>query len=495
MKYVFEDKRTGNLVYRHGLPNGSTFVRSFKTTDQKVMEQQWSTVDAEYNARAAEQRLTKKYEDNKDARRDKFWAAAARWMIWMKSTNGGTLPRPANIGLPTETRNLSHPFSFVRSNFLRWAEHNDPDALKVYNMGDMREEPLFRTGLVAAYFTMSELERLQGPQPIEVSTPAIPSSLPEPDPSQHMLDVVFERWVQETNPAASTKDDVKRAMALFEEANPDRPTVEQITRSHVQKFRELLSQKDMSNVTRNKRIAGISILMGQAVKLFWIDSNPTLGVKFEVKDGERSKRESFERADIKAWMQHPTFSEHQFGPYGWSEYWIVLLCLWHGARRNEIGQLHVSDLRKVDGFWVLNIDGEIGGGDGKKIKNAASRRVIPLHPSLVKAGFPEWVKSLSQGRMFENCPIEGNGSIGCISKFVREQLDTAMVDADLSLHCTRHTLRTFAREAEVPEEVVDAIVGHSNGKQGRKYGSVPLKTMAKALARINLGAQPKPYAA
>ena len=42
---------------------------------------------------------------------------------------------------------------------------------------------------------------------------------------------------------------------------------------------------------------------------------------------------------------------------------------------------------------------------------------------------------------------------------------------------------------------MDAIVGHSTGKQGRKYGHVPLKTMAKALSRINLGAFPKRFLA
>ena len=294
----------------------------------------------------------------------------------------------------------------------------------------------------------------------------------------------------------STMGDVRRALALFAEANPEPLAVEQITRKHVQALRELLSQKDMSNVTRNKRIAGISLLMGQAMREFWIESNPTVGVKFEVKDGERTKRESFERSEIKAWMQHPVFSRHEFGPYGWSEYWVPLIALHHGMRRNEIGQLLTSDVKKQpDGQWVLNIDGKIGGGEGKKIKNIASRRVIPLHPALIKLGFPAWAKTLEPGRLFANCPIEGNGSIGCISRFVREQLDQVKLDPELSLHCARHTLRTLGHEAEIPENVLDAIEGHASTTQGGKYGKVTVKVMARAIARINLGAMPKPYAA
>jgi hypothetical protein len=50
---------------------------------------------------------------------------------------------------------------FVRSAFLAWARDNDPDAAVVYRMGDMIEEPLFRVGIVTAYFVVSEMERLQ----------------------------------------------------------------------------------------------------------------------------------------------------------------------------------------------------------------------------------------------------------------------------------------------------------------------------------------------
>ena len=372
MRYLFEDRRNGNWKYKHQLPDGTWFTRSMKTSDRKLAEQGWSTIDAEYNALAAEQRVTKKYEDSKDARRDKFWQAVARFMIAMKAANGGSLPRPAIMGVPTVTHYQSHPFAYVRGAFLRWAKDNDPDAVKVFHMGDMNEDKLFHTGLVAAYFTISELERLQGPAQVEVATPVVPASIPPIPENQHTLEVVFQRWAKETDPAESTLGDVKRAMAIFANANPQTDpespqTVEQISRKHIQKMRDALGNSDLSNVTRNKRLAGISILLGQAIREFWIESNPTLGVKFEVKDGETSKRESFDRDELKAWMKHPTFTQHRFDTYGWSEFWIPLLCVWHGARRNEIGHLLTSDVEKKEGIWCLNIDGMIGGGTGKKL--------------------------------------------------------------------------------------------------------------------------------
>ena len=58
-------------------------------------------------------------------------------------------------------RLTSHPFVFVRSNFLAWAEDNDPEAKIVFELGDAREETLFHAGIVAAYFTASEMERIE----------------------------------------------------------------------------------------------------------------------------------------------------------------------------------------------------------------------------------------------------------------------------------------------------------------------------------------------
>ena len=500
MRYTFRDPRNGNLKYKRELPDGKWFSRSFRTTDQKVADQKWSQADVEYNALAQTLRIAQSYTESKNLRRDKFWSACARFMVAMKSAHGGTLPRPGAGEVPIETRHTSHPFSFVRSNFLAWAEHNDPDAVAVFHMGDKTTDQLFHLGLVGSYFVVSELERLQGPAPVLVGTPIVPAELPELGPNEHTLAVLFERWKAETDPAESTQDDVKRAMAIFQAANPpsdpESPrTVEQISRKHVQKMRDALAGGKLGNVTRNKRIAGVSILMGQAVREFWIDSNPCVGTKFEVKDGERVKREEFRRDDIQAWMQHPAFTRHEFGPYGWSEYWIPLLAMWHGMRRNEVGLLETTDIQKRDQIWTIDINGKIGGGKGKKLKTASSRRCIPLHPALIRAGALDWIKTLPAGRLFQNCPVERDGSIGCISKFVREQLDACGISSDLSLHGARHTFRTFARGTEpaIPEKTIDDIVGHAATNQGGRYGETPLRAMALALAQIDLGAEPKPF--
>ena len=55
-----------------------------------------------------------------------------------------------------------------------------------------------------------------------------------------------------------------------------------------------------------------------------------------------------------------------------------------------------ADTRMEDGMWALDIKDE----DYKRVKSAAARRAIPMHPELVAMGLPEFmqdVKALNLG--------------------------------------------------------------------------------------------------
>jgi hypothetical protein len=158
MKYMHKDPRSGYWLYKRQFPDKGWFSRSFLTTNRKKAEETWPVRDAEYN-RIARAKLSKaRFEGSKDARRAKFWQAVAQFLIAQKAANGGRLPIPYSA--PTAMRVLSHPFTFVRSHFLTWARDNDPDAVTVFELGDKVEEPLFHAGVVAAYYVVSEMERL-----------------------------------------------------------------------------------------------------------------------------------------------------------------------------------------------------------------------------------------------------------------------------------------------------------------------------------------------
>ena len=77
-----------------------------------------------------------------------------------------------------------------------------------------------------------------------------------------------------------------------------------------------------------------------------------------------------------------------------SDYWLPLLALFTGAREAELCQLRVSDVHedKLLGLWCIHIH-DLG---ENRVKTATSVRFVPLHPTLLRLGFIEYVRMRSK---------------------------------------------------------------------------------------------------
>jgi hypothetical protein len=54
------------------------------------------------------------------------------------------------------------------------------------------------------------------------------------------------------------------------------------------------------------------------------------------------------------------------------------------------------------------------------------------------------------------------------------------------MHSLRHDFRDVLREADVPEEVSDYLMGHAHGGAGASYGKRPsLKRLKAATAKVS----------
>lgn len=161
LKYMFRDPRNDIWRYKRQHKDGTWFNKSLGSEDQGVAERRWPMLNRKFELEADQNALLAKYKGSKEARREKFWEAAARFLMAQRKGNGGRLPPLKMIKLPTHMEPLSHPFIHVRDTFLRWAAEHDPDAAVVFEFGDMKREPLFEVGLIGAYFTLLEMERLE----------------------------------------------------------------------------------------------------------------------------------------------------------------------------------------------------------------------------------------------------------------------------------------------------------------------------------------------
>lgn len=85
---------------------------------------------------------------------------------------------------------------------------------------------------------------------------------------------------------------------------------------------------------------------------------------------------------------HVTKRNERWYPF---EYWLPLLGLLAGCRIKEAAQLHLADVRTVDGVPCLDVNKLT---PDKAIKNGQSKRFIPLHPKLIELGFLDYCERL-----------------------------------------------------------------------------------------------------
>ncbi|CAA6604406.1 Integrase (fragment) [Rhodospirillaceae bacterium LM-1] len=163
-----------------------------------------------------------------------------------------------------------------------------------------------------------------------------------------------------------------------------------------------------------------------------------------------------------------------------------------GARLNEIGQLEVADIILHNGVHHFNITNESDDPKAnKKVKTAAARRKVPIHPKLEELGFFDYVESISQKngkRLFPEWQVGKDGFYSSpMSKwFARLLSETGIKSSKLAFHSLRHNFKDILRQNNIPEMVQDYVMGHANETVQKRYGSTGLlPNETAALRAIN----------
>lgn len=258
----------------------------------------------------------------------------------------------------------------------------------------------------------------------------------------------------------------------------------------------------LSPATIRNRLRALSAVLGFAVRMDWIKENPIeaggIAKAAARAAGARTdhKRKEYTQAELHAIFHSPAFTQSNWKPagrsnYGKAWYWLPLLMYYTGCRREELAQLAVADVREEAGIPYLSIlaheDDERKDQD-RTVKTASSRRRVPLHPDLLTLGFREYAGSIpADGQLFPLLKPSPAGFYGANwgkawSRYVR---DIACISGPPSpSHGFRHTFKTLSRKVGIPEDVHDAITGHSSGSVSRDYGSMPMNRMAEEMAKF-----------
>lgn len=242
--------------------------------------------------------------------------------------------------------------------------------------------------------------------------------------------------------------------------------------------------KRITAVTVNNRLRKLTAFLNWCKTNGYLADNPLVGIKV-MTGSAKEARLSFERNDLVALLNHEALRK-EARKHPW-RFWLPLLGRATGARLEELCQLRVDDLVEQQGFLCIRIDDS---REGQNLKNASSRRFLPLHPSLIELGLlqhAESVKANGADRLFpELGAVRGKLGHAPSKWFGRYKVKLGVTDPRKTFHSFRHTFIDDLRDAGVQDSLIKRMVGHEDSSVTFGiYGSrTPLKAMAAALQHI-----------
>ena len=137
--------------------------------------------------------------------------------------------------------------------------------------------------------------------------------------------------------------------------------------------------------------------------------------------------------------------------------WMPLIALHTGMRLEEIAQLTTKDIFTEQGSGVHYID--INRKGGKSVKTDTALRKIPIHNTLIRLGFLDYVRMCS-GKLFDET---GNAVSRAFIRYLVELGIKKDGDRGMVFHSFRDTFNNRLAEpgALVPERLRYALMGHS----------------------------------
>lgn len=229
----------------------------------------------------------------------------------------------------------------------------------------------------------------------------------------------------------------------------------------------------------------------------YLGENPAHGFEFPDKRRARDKRKMWEGESLTKLFASPVwigcFSEGRRSRRGSlvikdEKYWLPLLGLYHGNRLEEFAQLCRGDVRQEDGIWFLDINDE----EQKRVKNAQSKRKVPLHAELERLGFLDYVKATAPNATDRIFPQLKSG--GPDKKFgffftkwwTQYRKDIGVYEKGLDYHSFRAGVTTKLATAGVSLEVRNELLGREGKSVDEKsyIKGFPLRNLAEAINRV-----------
>lgn len=305
------------------------------------------------------------------------------------------------------------------------------------------------------------------------------------------FDGLLRYWrMLHTECSPSTYKEVTSVVKHAKRSIQKRPS--ELQRTDIAAYRDRLIASRLARATVSKKIGFISTLLQTAVDSGVLKHNVARGLRIPKPKVDTVVRRAFTPKELEKIFLSPVYSQQKRyrAGGGAAARWLPLIALATGTRLEEICQLKVSDiLLDYNHGPLLRICDD---GEGQRVKTSGSRRIIPLHPDLLKAGFLDYrqeIEELGHDWLFPALEPDHDGRRSgnwskWFGRYLRSSRGCHILDRRLVFHSFRHTFKTLCREAILSEETHDALTGHKSSTVGRSYGHVPLSTLVEAVGRI-----------
>jgi hypothetical protein len=241
------------------------------------------------------------------------------------------------------------------------------------------------------------------------------------------------------------------------------------------------SARTLSVITQRTYLDVFRDLLQMAVRKKLLASNPAEGVIPILKDtvAAGNKRLQWTDEQIVGFFTgkfyqscSPSAVKQYDRPDRSWRFWLPLLMLLSGARPNEIAQLEGGDLKcTAAGTAYLDLIDEGEDGTSKKLKTVASRRRVPVHPTLINLGFATFAKGRKAApdgpKMF---PSLRPNKYSNFAWYSCKRFNEVFIPAEIvlgerqSLYSLRHNVRDALRRAKTPPGTLRHVGGWAQAK-------------------------------
>lgn len=245
----------------------------------------------------------------------------------------------------------------------------------------------------------------------------------------------------------------------------------------MQSIAALKHEKTLSTNSVAQHMDAASTLFKYITKETNIEATDISGLAIHSDEIPALAKDSFCTDELKQIFSIDTFANSDFTNPAY--FWIPLLCLFTGARLEEMSQLYIADIKtdtrsRVKYFDITTIDNDSSDkvakqNPDKHLKNRSARRTIPLHKVLIDIGFIEYVdfiKSCGYDRVFPMLnKVKDNKYGKQPSKQFSKIVDSLHIKGNKSMNSLRHTFNNYYKQNliyknEIERDIYRYFFGH-----------------------------------